>query len=883
MKNLKINMVRFCLSLCMIPILFMLGSVFVWSMESLWWIACAGVGGVFVYLLYVGSKKENFFDRNYQYIVISFLMVIGAFQLSKAQELRFIPSFDLDAIYGGALEWLRTGTFAGYYDYFDWFPNNLGGLSLLYFFLRVGSLFSSDYFWIAACGNEILLLLTYLFISLSARKLWGSCCGVIGLIMAGCMVPLLFMTDAFYTDSLSILFPVFIFYLSLKIEESKGSRIWGWCALSGWIVIFGTLVKSTVLIIAVAILMSFLIRKKWLKAGAYFACVGVICTVVTFLFHQYIYTYHLDPALAQVKNTPYSHWIMMGLNGEGGYNPEDYEFTRSFHDPEKRNQAIKKEIQGRVSKKGIKGMAELYAVKLYRCFGDGTLGLSDFLDDSPEKESVLHEFLLYGGKQYGLYHGFCCCILYAFLLLGIIYVWIVCIKGGTGTKECAGSAIALPIALCGLILFLMNWEVSPRYITNYVPVLLLLAAGGSKELVCMAQERKWNKKGMAVMDKYGKEIKIFTTAILFRVLVYLFSVCMMAILGDFSEGIAFSDFLEAWKRWDSAHYINIAENGYGGAIENGEHIFLVFYPLYPWLMRTLNLAVGDIRLCGILISIISYAVGCVFFRRIVKTEYGEKAAGNALILLSIFPFAFFFGSIATESLFFAITAAFFYCLRKHEWGMVALLGFFACLTKVQGLLLAFSVLVELLYAEKGFSLLRDKRWKDFFGKVIWPGCICALMLGGFWIYLLINYLVEGDFLKFMYYQKNHWGNALCPIWKTIGYIKDNALGGWYTSTGMSLWVPELFLFAVYLIAIVYGVCKKLRPMYLVYLITFFMLTYSSTWLISAGRYTLSALPIFMLAGEGVEKKEKWKIPVVTASAMAMMLYMTGYYSWKQIM
>ncbi len=881
--KVKINMVQLCHSLCMIPLLFMLGSVYVWSGEPLLWVLSAGISGAFVFLMYAGGKREDFFEQNYPYIVLSFLIVIGGFQLSKAEELRFMPSFDLDAIYKGALEWLRTGTFAGYYDYFDWFPNNLGGLSLLYIFFRIGSLFSSDYFRIAALGNEILLLLTYLFISLSARKLWGSFCGVIALFMAGSMAPLLFMTDVFYTDSLSILFPVLLFYLSLKIEETEGRRSLGWCALSGLIAAIGTLVKSTVLIMAVAIFLTFLVRKKVRRAGAYLAWVSVSCFVLFFFFHQYIYTCHLDPALAKVKNTPYSHWVMMGLEGDGGYNPGDYEFTRSFQEPEKRNRAIKEEIQNRISQKGLKGMIKLYGVKLYRCFGDGTLGLSDFLDDSPQKESVLHQFLLYDGNQYGFYHGLCCCLLYGFFLLGMVYVWLGSTKTQAGVKVCAGSACALPIALCGLIVFLMNWEVSPRYITNYVPVFLLMAAGGSKGLVHLAGERNWNKKGLALMERYGKEIKIFTTAIVFRVLLYLFSVCMMAMLGDFSNGITFSDFLEAWKRWDSAHYINIAENGYGGAIENGEHIFLVFYPLYPWMMRTLGLFVSDIRLCGILISVIGFGIGCVFFYRIVKMEFGEKAAGNALMLISVFPFAFFFGSIATESLFFALTAAFFYYLRKHEWTFVAALGFFACLTKVQGLLLAFSVLVELFYAEKGLSLIKNKKWKDFFGKVIWPGCICALMLGGFWVYLLINYLVEGDFLKFMYYQRNHWGNALCPIWETIGYIKDNALGGWYTSTGMSLWVPELLLFALYLIAIVYGVCKRLRPMYLIYLISFFLLTYSSTWLISAGRYTLSALPVFILAGEAVEKRERWKIPVVVISAMGMMLYMVGYYEWKQIM
>ncbi len=883
---MNVNLVRFCYNLCMVPILFMVGSVFVWSKEPLLWAVSVGIGGVFCCLLYKGRRKEDFFERNYKYIVVIFLAVTFAYQMAKAGELRFVPSFDLDAIYGGALEWLQTGTFAGYYDYFDWFPNNLGGLSVLYLFLKAGSVFTSDYFFIAAFGNEILLILTYLFISLSARKLWGSFCGVIALIMAGCMAPLLFMTDAFYTDSLSVLFPVLLFYLSLKTEDAKGRGLLGWCLLSGAV---AALVKSTVIIMAAAVFVSFVIRKKWKRAVTYFVCISAVCLAVSFLFHQYFYTCHLDPALAEVKNTPYGHWVMMGLKGDGRYNPEDYEFTRSFSEPAKRNQAIKEEIQSRISQRGIKGMTELYSQKLYGCFGDGTLGLSDFLDDSPEKKSVLHEFILYEGKQYGLYHTLCCMLLYGFFLLGTAFVWTNAIKRETDEKacmgeemyrakrRCAGSAFALPTALCGLIIFLMNWEVSPRYITNYVPILLLLAAGGCKELVCLTQERGWDKKGLAVMEKHGKEIKIFAMAVSFRVAVYLLSVCMMAIFGDFSEGITFSDFLEAWKRWDSAHYINIAENGYGGAIENGEHIFLVFYPLYPWLMRTLTLFFEDIRLCGILISVMSYAGGTVFFYRITKTEFGEKTAENAILLLSLFPFGFFFGAIATESLFFLLAAAFFYYLRNHRWGMTALLGFLACLTKVQGLLLAFSVLVELLYAEKGISLIRNKKWGEFFKRVIWPGCICALMLGGFWIYLLINYLVEGDFLKFMFYQKNHWGQGLSPMWETVGYVKDYAIGGWYTSTGMSLWVPELLLFIVYLAVIAYGIYRKIRPMYLSYLIFFFMLTYSCSWLLSAGRYTLSALPFFMLTGEAVKRREKWKIPVMVVSAMAMMLYMTGYY------
>ena len=380
-----------------------------------------------------------------------------------------------------------------------------------------------------------------------------------------------------------------------------------------------------------------------------------------------------------------------------------------------------------------------------------------------------------------------------------------------------------------------------------------------------------------------KKVKIFVSALAFRLAVYLMSVCIMSIMGDYQNGISFSDFLEAWKRWDSAHYINIAENGYSGAIENGEHIFLVFYPLYPWMMRTLSLFLKDFRLCGILISTVCYGIGCLFFYRVTEEEFGEKAAEDALVLISVFPFGFFFGSIATESLFFAVAAAFFYYLRKHDWLKVSFCGFLACLTKVQGLLLAFAVLVELFYSYEGIRLLRTKKWKEFLRRIIFPGIICTSMLLGFCVYLLINWWVEGDPFRFMYYQSNHWNNSLCPLWETIKYVKDYAVNSWHTSVGMSMWVPELVLFFGYSGMIAWGIVRKLRPAYLTYLIVFFILTYSSTWLMSAGRYTLSALPVFMLAGDGISRHKRWRTAVIVISAMLMSIYMTAYYSWKQVM
>lgn len=390
-------------------------------------------------------------------------------------------------------------------------------------------------------------------------------------------------------------------------------------------------------------------------------------------------------------------------------------------------------------------------------------------------------------------------------------------------------------------------------------------------------------KKMFLQILQNKSVHIFVLSVLFRIGIYLMSICIMGIFGDYQEGIRLSEFLEAWKRWDSTHYLNIAENGYMGAIENGQHLFLVFYPLYPWLIRALHFVVGDYRLAGILISVVCYGIGNVYLYKLMCKEYGCEAAEKSVSYLAIYPFSFFFGAILTESLYFALLTMFFYRLRKHNWWDVTFLGFLLCMTKAQGLLITLSVVVELFYGYHGIALLKARKFKLFWKKVLCPGLKCVPMIGGFLIYLLINYLVEGDPLRFMFYQKDHWGNSLCPIWHTFSYLKYYGTQEWSTSFGMSQWVPEYFLIFVYLAAFIYGIRKKLRPMYMIYLVSFFILTYSSSWLISAARYSLSALPVFMLAGKFLEEHKKLEKPILILAYGLMMIYLVGFYQWKSIM
>jgi len=107
-------------------------------------------------------------------------------------------------------------------------------------------------------------------------------------------------------------------------------------------------------------------------------------------------------------------------------------------------------------------------------------------------------------------------------------------------------------------------------------------------------------------------VYIFVAAIIFRAAVYIASVVYLNIFSD-ETAFGFSDFLSAWNRWDAPNYIDIAKKGYEGCIENGQHLFLVFFPLYPWLLRVLHVVIRDWEAACLVLSCLAYAAGALVF------------------------------------------------------------------------------------------------------------------------------------------------------------------------------------------------------------------------------------------------------------------------------
>jgi Gpi18-like mannosyltransferase len=281
-----------------------------------------------------------------------------------------------------------------------------------------------------------------------------------------------------------------------------------------------------------------------------------------------------------------------------------------------------------------------------------------------------------------------------------------------------------------------------------------------------------------------------------------------------------------WTRWDASHYLTLAENGYTAA---GDGRFsIVFYPLYPWLVRAVAFVCQSYFGAALLVSgAASIGVG-LLLRRLVELDYPAKVARLAVWFLFIFPTAYFLHIGYTESLFLALVLGCLLAARRQSWAIAGALGALACLTRVNGLLLVPTLLVE---AWLQYRITRRINWRW-----LW---IAAIGLG-FAGYLLLNYRVTGDPLAFSKIMEEHWYKKITPPWVGI-YDVWRRIFTFNLTEGL-----HEFIFIVLSFLSTVWCWIKLRPSYAVWMTLNWLLITSTTFVVSVPRYCLTLFPIFII-------------------------------------
>lgn len=463
---------------------------------------------IFMLLPKFSTKAETIIILIAMAIFITLQSIVG-WQLRTAPN----DAWDYGIVFQHARDFVLNGTYPG--EYFLYFPNNTGLYTLWVVLFSVLKTFGAQDFYIGAFIFNIVSISTAIvLLYLCARHLFGVNKAFFVLFTAFATSPFLLYSSITYTDTVTLPYPIMIVLLWLKARNywRKGQfslTLLYFCALSAFAAL-GSVLKITVLIVWVAVAIDLIVlmcgkgRLRIALAG-----LGVLCFI---LFSGLWFTRNsmmLPKYNYKQDGIPYTNWIMMGLQGQGGYNDSDYQAVLSLPDVATRKQYIKDETSNRIEFMGPIGLIQHIGDKLSYTFGDGTYVAPDKLNRSSVQPSPLHNFVIYTepGFKYFAYisFGINTTMLLFMMIASFKSLW----RGNN-------SITFIRVAVFGLSLFLMIWETRSRYLINFLPLFLLCAAEALPVPLSKEARRDSRRKileARAHKLRYGDDSLISTEAI----------------------------------------------------------------------------------------------------------------------------------------------------------------------------------------------------------------------------------------------------------------------------------------------------------------------------------------------------------------------------------
>ena len=211
--------------------------------------------------------------------------------------------------------------------------------------------------------------------------------------------------------------------------------------------------------------------------------------------------------------------------------------------------------------------------------------------------------------------------------------------------------------------------------------------------------------------------------------------------------------VDALIRWDGAHYLSIARDGYS----SGSHPTVNtarFWPLYPFLVHVAGAWAGEQGLiyAGLLISSLAFLASLFLLYRLVERDLDARIAERCLWYLAVFPGAFFFTAYYAESLLLLLSVLFFHALRDRRWLLASMLGGMAAATRAPGVILGAPYLWE-CFRVAGWSPARG--WRPFL--------LGAFIPAGLLLYVAAVWLQVGNPLAI---------TSSYQLWGTVGQFED---------------------------------------------------------------------------------------------------------------
>jgi len=333
------------------------------------------------------------------------------------------------------------------------------------------------------------------------------------------------------------------------------------------------------------------------------------------------------------------------------------------------------------------------------------------------------------------------------------------------------------------------------------------------------------------------QVTLFFTAN--RLIILLIATSAYSLL----EGVpldVWGTFDDIWYKWDTRHYLYIAEHGYPAS---GEYAtIIVYYPLFPLLIKFVHFFIGDYFLAAVAVSTLCLWLSCLVFFKLCVYEFGSQDIGRGAVkYLLLFPLSYFGSMAYTESTFLLFSLCSFYFIRRGFWFWAGFFGLCAALTRNQGVILLAPMVYEII-RQSLESSRNGEKWST--SQFVKSGLSSLLIPLGFVFYLGVNWYVSGDWFSFLTHQRENWAQQFMFFAENLvnifGRLQESDM-----NIVIGTWLPSILMFVFALLLITLSTVV-LPNGYVIYSVAFLVISYSPSWLLSGARYMFVLFPLYMV-------------------------------------
>lgn len=374
---------------------------------------------------------------------------------------------------------------------------------------------------------------------------------------------------------------------------------------------------------------------------------------------------------------------------------------------------------------------------------------------------------------------------------------------------------------------------------------------------------------------------------IFAYLATFISPLQISFVTDAEYRFAHNYFIWIWGNFDGFHYMSISKYGY--ALH--QHAFFPLYPLMITWLKSLLILFTDVHrlIIGQLLSNGMFFLSLFIMYKLAKLDKYKMHFLLLLLVVLTFPTSFFYGAVYNDAPFLLFALLTIYYARKKRWVLSSLFGGLATLTRLNGLVLGFLILLE--YLTQNDSVGETWQIKRIVRQVkialsprqILASKIFALVLIplSFLSFLAYVHYMYGDW-QLVFRSMEAWGQdkLTFPLQVFWRYLKIMLRVNPLTIT---YWVAMLELSSVlfYIAMMVYGL-KKIRLSYWLFFTISILIPSLTGTFQGMPRYGLHLYPFFLTVALFLEKKSmRTKVLYFALSLVLFLLCLTlftrGYF------